>query len=204
MIRNPLGGGSAVKSLETDERRTPRWFFRLVDELFGPFDLDACAARWNAQCRRFVTKEQDIFAHHPRSSRTWRNPPYSRGNLGRHLAHAREVFLAGVVEQLYALLVPVDPSAEWWKRHIARPEGPPARAEWLAGRLPAPLSNATRYVSRDLATTVVLVESRLPFDGPDGPVGGDVDARRPTGAMQPSALIIYERPDIRTMRMAGR
>src|SRR5205085_8894296 len=71
----------ALKSLPTDERRTPRWFFELVSEVFGPFDLDSCAARWNAQCRRFVTKEQDIFRHHPPSRRTWRNPPYSRGNL---------------------------------------------------------------------------------------------------------------------------
>lgn len=192
-----------MKSLPTDERRTPRWFFELVSSVFGPFDLDACAARWNAQCRRFVTKEQNIFSHHPPSSRTWRNPPYSRGNLNAHLEHARETLLAGVVEKLYANLVPADPSTDWWRNHIARPEGPPIRAEWLHGQLPAPLSNATRYVSKHLATTVILVEGRLPFDGPDGPVCSprtDLRQKSAPGAMQPSALILFERPDVRRAR----
>jgi len=192
-----------VKSLVTDERRTPRWFFRLVSEVFGPFDLDACAAHWNAQCRRFVTKEQDIFARHPPSRRCWRNPPYSRGNLSRHLEHARESLLLGTVEERYVNLVPADPSTDWWRKHIMRPEGRVRSAEWLWRRLPDPLGNATRYVSEALVTTVVLVDGRLPFDGPDGPVGGYPDHRRPTGAMQPSALVVFERPDAWTQRRAA-
>lgn len=191
-----------MKSLPTDERRTPRWFFELVDELFGPFDLDACAARWNAQCSRFITKRDDIFRHHPLSARTWRNPPYSRGNLYAHLEHARETLLLGITEELYANLVPADPSTDWWHQHIMRPEGRPLRAEWLWGRFPKPLTNATSYVSERLVTTVVLVDGRLPFDGPDGPVGGDVGDRRPTGAMQPSALVLFNRPDVRMRRAA--
>lgn len=184
-----------MKSLPTDERRTPRWFFRLCSRAFGPFDLDACAARWNAQCRRYVTKEQDIFRWHPPSRRSWRNPPYSRGNLNRHLEHARGVLLAGVVQR-YVNLVPADPSTDWWKKHIMRPEGRVVRSEWLWGQLPEPLGNTTRYVSKGLVVTLSLVDGRLPFDGPDGPVGGDVDERRPTGAMQPSALVVFERPDV--------
>lgn len=199
-------GGSAVKSLETDERRTPRQFFQLVNELFGPFDLDACAARWNAQCRRFVTKEQNIFRHHPFSARTWRNPPYSRGNLNAHLEHARESLLLGITTELYCNLVPADPSTDWWKQHIMRPEGKPVRADWLWGRLPKPLGNATRYVSEGLATTVILVDGRLAFDGPEGPVcqpRRDLQQYRSPGAMQPSALVLFERPDARTVRRAA-
>jgi hypothetical protein len=193
----------SIKSLETDERRTPRSFFQLCDELFGPFDLDACAARWNHQCRRFVTKEQNIFERHPPSRRCWRNPPYSRGNLNKHLEHAREQLLAGVVEELYANLVPADPSTDWWRKHIMQPEGRPVRSDWLWRKLPDPLGNATRYVSQGLVTTVILVDGRLPFDGPEGPVGGYANHRRPTGAMQPSALVLFERPDTRTLRRAA-
>lgn len=190
-----------MKSLPTDERQTPRWFFRVCNGAFGPFDLDACAAAWNAQLLRYVTKEQDIFAHHPRSRCTWRNPPYSRGNLNRHLEHARAVTLAGGSKR-YVCLVPADPSTDWWRKHVMRPEGRPLRADWLWQQLPEPLGNATRYVSQGLITTVVLVDGRLPFAGPDGPVGGTPGDRRETGAMQPSALIVFEIPDVRKTRAA--
>lgn len=190
-----------MKSLPTDERRTPRWFYRLCDQVLGPFDLDACAAAWNAQCRRYVTKEQDIFTHHPRSRCTWRNPPYSRGNLYRHLAHGRGLVLERKVER-YVYLVPADPSTDWWRDCIARPEGKQRRAEWLWNQLPSPLGNATRYVSEWLTVTQVLVDGRLPFDGPDGPVGGELDNPRQTGAMQPSALIVFDIPDVRKTRAA--
>jgi hypothetical protein len=195
-----------VKSLPTDERRTPRWFFQLVDELFGPFDLDACAARWNAQCRRFVTKEQDIFAHHPRSRRTWRNPPYSRGNLYSHLEDAREVLINGVTEELYANLVPADPSTDWWLENVARPEGEPVRSDWLWQKYRWPFGNATRYVSQGLSTTVVMVDGRLAFDGPDGPICSprvDLRQSKAPGAMQPSALVVFERPDAVSTRRAA-
>lgn len=191
-----------MKSLPTDERRTPLWFFRLCHQVLGPFDLDACAARWNAQCRRFVTKEQDIFRYHPGSRCAWRNPPYSRGNLNRHLEHARGAQLAGVAQR-YVNLVPADPSTDWWKKHVMRPEGRVVGSDWLWQQLPSPLGNATRYASKHLVVTVVLVEGRLPFDGPDGPVGGDPDDRRPTGAMQPSALVVFDRPDIWKPRRAA-
>lgn len=177
-----------MSSLVTDERRTPRWFFELVSRVWGPFDLDACAAAWNAQCRRYVTREQDVFRRHPVSRRTWRNPPYSRGNLDKHLAHARETFLMGTTTLAYANLVPADPSTDWWKLHIARPEGRPLRADWLWRKLPDPLGNATRYVSEGLVTTVVLVDGRLPFDEPT--------KAQESGAMQPSALVVYERPGL--------
>lgn len=185
------------KSLPTDERMTPRWFYRLCSEVFGPFDLDACAARWNAQCRRYVTKEQDIFRRPPASRASWRNPPYSRGNLDRHLGHSRELVLLRRWGRS-ANLVPADTSTDWWKRHVVRPEGGVVRCDWLHQHYPVPLGNAVRFVSHGLLVTVVYVGGRLAFDGPDGPVGGDADNPRSTGAMQPSALVVYDRPDVRT------
>jgi hypothetical protein len=116
------------------------------------------------------------------------------------------MLLTGVVRELYANLVPCDPSSAWWRDFVARPEGRPVRAEWLVRRFPAPLSNATRYVSEGLATTVIPVECRLAFDGPDGPVcppRTDLRQKRAPGAMQPSALVLFERPDVRTLRRAA-
>lgn len=186
-----------MPSLETDERRTPRWFFELCDAVWGPFDLDACAAKWNAQCPRFISRQQDVFSTYWRARSVWHNPPYSRGNLSVHLHLARARVLNGTWRRC-TNLIPADPSTTWWQQHVARPEGRALEAEWLHGQLPTELANATRYVSEGLITTVAFVAERLPFDGPDGPVGGDVDDRRPTGAMQPSAVVVFERPDVWT------
>lgn len=182
-----------MKSLPSDERRTPRWFFRLCSSVWGPFDLDACAAPWNAQVRRYVTKEQDIFAGAPRAQSAWRNPPYSRGNLARHVGQSRQLVLEGEWGRSVNL-IPADPSTDWWRRHVAAPEGRPLRADWLHRTLPGQLGNATRYVSQHLVVTVVLVDERLPYESPSGLICDGA------GAMQPSAVVVFERPDVRTRR----
>lgn len=176
-----------MKSLPSDERRTPRAFFELVNRCFGPVDLDACAAKWNAVVARYVTKREDIFAIHPKSSCCWRNPPYSRGNLYRHLTHARAKVLDGTVRR-YLLLVPADTSTAWWHDCIMRPEGAPLGSEFLWRRHPEPLGNGVRFWSDGLQVTVLFVSGRLAFDSP-----GETQK---AGAKQPSALVVFERPAV--------
>lgn len=43
----------------TQDRRTPRWLFDVLDERFGPFLLDAYASPHNALCERFYTVDDD-------------------------------------------------------------------------------------------------------------------------------------------------
>lgn len=181
-----------MKSLPTDERRTPRWFFELCHSLWGPFDLDACAAPWNHQVKRFCAAGGNLFSRPPRARRVWMNSPYSRGNLDRFIGHARDLVLRGIWERA-VLLHPVDPSSQWWKRHIARPEGRVVQSQSLWNSFPPPLTEAFETVSEGLSVTQVFVEGRLPFDGPEGPAGGYPNHRRETGAMQPSAVTIFER-----------
>lgn len=183
-----------MKSLASDERRTPKAFFDLVNKCFGPVDLDACAAKWNAQVARYVTKEEDIFKFHPTSQVTWRNCPYSRGNLYVHLTDARERVLDGTVRR-YLLLVPADTSTSWWHDCIMRPEGAPLGSEFLWQRHPEPLGNGVRFWSERLQVTVVFVAGRLAFDEPR--------KAQKAGAKQPSALIVFERPAADAARSAA-
>ena len=52
---------SSVKA-DTNDRRTPRWFFDLCERRYGTFDVDVAACHENALAPRYFTKEQDALA----------------------------------------------------------------------------------------------------------------------------------------------
>lgn len=177
----------APVSRPTDERRTPRRFFEACDRLWGPFDLDAAAAKWNRQVERYVTAEQDLFALRPRARRVWLNPPYSRGQLDRFLSFARDSVLRGRWGRVVCL-VPVDPSSQWWQRQLETPAKPGRlSAVWLYDRYPKPFGFAHQRSCPALSITTVYVPQRLRFDEPGG------FAHRSTGAKQPSVVVVFER-----------
>lgn len=54
----------AIKTLtHKDEYATPRHAFLKIEKEYAKtkFVLDACASKWNAQCKMYITKEQDMF-----------------------------------------------------------------------------------------------------------------------------------------------
>jgi hypothetical protein len=180
-------------SLPSDERRTPRWFFEACDRLWGPFDVDCFAARWNHQCPKYFTRERSFYEHGGtlRMRRGWVQPPYSRGQLDKALGFVRELVLCSGLERA-ACLVPVDPSTDWWKTHVARPEGRKLTVRWLTGELPPPFHlEAYQLVSAELAVTVALPDVRLAFDPP--PDMPPRDAVKFRGAKQPSVVVVFER-----------
>lgn len=177
----------APVSLPSDERRTPRWFFEACDRLWGPFDLDAAAAKWNAQVDHFISVKGDAFKCKVRARRVWLNPPYSRGQLDKFLGLARSMVLLGYWGRVVCL-VPVDPSSRWWQQQIETPAQPGRlRAEWLYDRLPKPFTHAVRRQCPALSITTVYVPQRLRFDEPGS------FAHRSTGAKQPSVVVVFER-----------
>lgn len=177
-------------SRPSDERRTPRWFFEACDRLWGPYELDCFAARWNHQTARFITKEQDFYRWRGRARRAWVQPPYSRGQLDRALGHVRQLVLERRL-QAASCLVPVDPSTDWWKTHIARPQGAKLRVEWLTGELGVPFVEAYRLVSDHLAVTIALPDVRVAFDPPPGTPPRELEKFH--GAKQPSVVVTFER-----------
>lgn len=178
-------------SKPSDERRTPRWFFERCDSLWGPFDLDAAADKWNHQVRRYCTAGGDVLRHPPRARRVWLNPPYSRGQLERFLGLTRSTVLDKLWDRT-TCLVPMDPSTDWWKQHVARPEGRKLRVEWLTGELPPPFHlEAYRLVSEHLVVTIAPPDVRLAFDPPPWLPPRELEKFR--GAKQPSVVVVFER-----------
>lgn len=60
-------------SSKSDEWSTPQDLFDDLDAIFH-FDLDACASRENAKCRRFFTRDDDALAQEWHGV-VWMNPP---------------------------------------------------------------------------------------------------------------------------------
>ncbi len=173
----------------TDSWGSPLWLVAMLAERFGPFDLDAAAERWSAICRRFVTKQQDIFVNPPEADNAWMNPPYSKGNLGEFVPYARHLVLERTWKR-GTLLVPHYTSEGWWQ-HVVRPEGPVTGAEWRFGELPHPLRSWTRYHSRYLTTDVILPAGRLVHRVPPTWRGARESARFA------SAVVIFSREGVR-------
>lgn len=70
----------AIIDVTSDEWGTPVEFFKLMENLFGKFDLDAAADdNWNL-CEKYLTKKQDAL--NPNTTwdgiNIWLNPPYGK------------------------------------------------------------------------------------------------------------------------------
>jgi hypothetical protein len=184
-------GAREVTSLPSDERRTPRWFFEACDRLWGPYDVDCFAAKWNHQVERYFTKERSFYAWEGFGHRRgWFQPPYSRGQLFRAVGRARELVLGGCL-QAASCLVPVDQSTLWWDDHVSRPEGRRRGARWL--HLPPLFSSGShQLISEQLRVTIAPVTKRLAFEMPPGTPARDLAKMH--GAKQPSVVVTFERP----------
>lgn len=179
-------------SLPSDERRTPRWFFEVCDRLWGPFDVDCFAARWNRQVDRHYSKERSFYEARINIHRAWVQPPYSRGQIDKALGFVRARVLDRFIGRA-ACLVPMDPSTDWWKQHVARPEGRKRCVRWLTGELPAPFHmEAYQLISDGLQVTIAPPDVRLGFDPPPWLPARELEKFR--GAKQPSVVVVYERP----------
>ena len=104
---------------------TPRALFADLDREFK-FDLDACAAPWNAKCSRFFTRQQDALQHEWRG-RVFMNPPYGRG-LARWVAKAHELAQQGA---RIVCLLPAFTESAWWHRYVVEATD----VRFLRGRL---------------------------------------------------------------------
>jgi phage N-6-adenine-methyltransferase len=135
-----------ARTADTNDRRTPRWFFQACQARFGRFDLDAAASAANALCPVFIDQAQDalavVWAHVScRVKQVWANPPYGPpGTIERWIAKARQERDDHGIRTL--LLLPADTSTRWY---------------------------------RDVAKTELteLVPFRLAFEAPDGSTEGN-------------------------------
>jgi phage N-6-adenine-methyltransferase len=67
----------ALFSSRTDEWSTPQSVFEELNKEFH-FNLDPCATKDNAKCRKFFTKAQDGLKQNWQGYNVFCNPPYGR------------------------------------------------------------------------------------------------------------------------------
>lgn len=180
---------------KSDEWRTPSWLFEYASQRYGPFLLDAAAAKWNHQVESYCDKKRSGLAC-TWPVRTWCNPPYSRGLKEKFLAHGREQILTAnwphAYPQLVCFLVPHDTSDGYWRRTVEAP----------AGKLLSVTKEfndvGTVIQTRWSALTVEKTEihGRLRYEHNDGS-----SSCRPGTARHSSALVVFARPG--TLRPLG-
>ncbi len=105
-----LPGVPAAPRKSTQDRRTPRWLFDALNEMFGPFVLDAYATAENALCERFHTVESDGNAGDWEDV-TFANPEFKAMDLcTEHAVEQAELGCRSIV------LGPVGCSQDWYHR----------------------------------------------------------------------------------------
>ena len=99
-------------SSKSDEWSTPQDLFDDLDAVFH-FDLDACASRENAKCRRFFTRKDDALAQEWKGV-VWMNPPYGR-QIGHFVKKAHDSSLNGAT---VVCLLPARTDTRWWHDYV--------------------------------------------------------------------------------------
>jgi phage N-6-adenine-methyltransferase len=155
-----------VPTIETDERKTPRW---LIEELqyVWDFGLDAAAIKSNAIVPNYLGPDHSdpdrrdalvapwYFYLDPRRRKVvWCNPPYSRGMIARFCEKAtEEANLFGVTT---VMLLPGDTSTGYFHDYVL-----PNRHHFLKRRLKfegAPLSAGGKLSPAKFGSVLVVFQ----------------------------------------------
>lgn len=75
-------------SSKSDDWSTPQSLYDELHKEFG-FDLDVCASKENAKCKKYISKKDDGLKVSWRGYKCWMNPPYGR-DIGKWIKKAAE------------------------------------------------------------------------------------------------------------------
>lgn len=112
-------GKPEVLHSESDEFGTPGYIFDPLDDEFH-FTIDVAASYKNTKISRYITKEDDALAQDwltfgcrngETNTAAWCNPPYSRENVARFVAKAKEESDKGLI---VAMLLPARTEQSWF------------------------------------------------------------------------------------------
>ena len=125
---------------------TPMYLFKEIEKEFGEFDLDPCASKENAKCKKYFTKEHDGLTQNWQG-KVFMNPPYG-AELPLWMEKARK---SGC---FVVCLVPSRTDTKWWHENVENI----AKVKFIKGRIKfegakwnAPFSSALIiYESHDL------------------------------------------------------
>lgn len=111
-----MGINKGLFTSKTDLWETPQDFFNKLNEEFN-FELDVCATKHNAKCKKYYTKEHDGLQQEWRGM-CWMNPPYGR-EIGKWMKKAYESSLDGAT---VVCLVPARTDTKWWHEYCMEGE----------------------------------------------------------------------------------
>jgi phage N-6-adenine-methyltransferase len=111
-------------SSATDDWATPLDTFQALDAEFH-FTTDVCAARLNAKCKHFYTKEDDGLGQ-TWTGTCWMNPPY-----GRTISQwVRKAYGSSLTGATVVCLLPARTDTAWWHDYCTKGE-----IRFIRGRL---------------------------------------------------------------------
>ena len=104
---------------------TPQDFFDKLNEEFN-FDLDVCASKENAKCKKYYNKDEDgLNRNWNKGVWKWMNPPYGR-EIGKWIAKASE-------ERMTVALIPARTDTKYFHDYIYNK--PNVEIRFIKGRL---------------------------------------------------------------------
>ena len=134
-------------SSKTPEWETPQDFFDKLNQEFN-FELDVCATKQNAKCKKYFTSEQDGLKQQWTGT-CWMNPPYGRV-LGLWMKKAYESSLEGA---LVVCLIPSRTDTRYWHDYAMKGE-----IRFIRGRLKFGGQNSAPFPS----AVVIFKAARKP------------------------------------------
>ena len=114
---------------KTGEWETPQDFFDDLSKEFH-FNLDVCATKKNAKCKRYYTKEDDGLSKSWKG-RVWCNPPYGREVTGWVLKAFLQSHASKKEAEIIVMLLPARTDTKWFHNYIYNK----AEIRFLKGRL---------------------------------------------------------------------
>lgn len=102
---------TATHSTGKDDWGTPWWFVYLLEQEFGPIDLDPCASYKSAKAPIFFTEEDDGLAKRWFGT-VFVNPPYSQ--MARWAEKAHEQASLGNTKNILFLCAARTDTRAWW------------------------------------------------------------------------------------------
>ncbi len=104
----------------TDKWSTPQTFFDRVNDVYGPFDVDACASKENAKANVFYDESENgltkPWCYDSGEGSVWMNPPYGRG-IGEWV---KKAYLESRNGCTVVCLLPARTDTKWFHEYCSR------------------------------------------------------------------------------------
>ena len=105
----------AINDKPNQDRETPQWLFRLLDDEFS-FTLDGAADESNAKCDEYLDEEIDALSVSWRDDVVFCNPPYLRGRGTEKWV--QKAWSESQDQATTVMLLPASTDTHWWHKYV--------------------------------------------------------------------------------------